>query len=68
MHGGLPNDRRAFARAADKVLGHSGDILEDEPERFVWRESPGVGPTTVTVAGEGLGEAVLAPVQVTQGL
>ena len=55
MHGGLPNDRRAFARAADKVLGRSGDILEDEPERFVWRESHGVGRTTVTVSGEGAG-------------
>jgi len=56
MHGGLPNDRRAFARAADKVLGRSGDILEDEPERFVWRESHGVGrTTTVTVSGEGAG-------------
>ncbi len=53
MHGGLPDDRRGLARAAEKVLGRTGDIVEDEPERFVWRESHGVGRTTVTVSGEG---------------
>jgi len=53
MHGGLPDDRRGLARAAEKVLGRSGDILEDDPERFVWRENHGVGRTTVTVSGEG---------------
>ena len=53
MHGGLPDDRRGLARAAENVLGRSGDILEDDPERFVWRESHGVGRTTVTVSGEG---------------
>ncbi len=53
MHGGLPDDRRGLARAAEKILGRTGDIVEDEPERFVWRESHGVGRTTVTVSGEG---------------
>ncbi len=53
MLGGLPPDRRSLARVAEKVLGRSGDILEDDPERFVWRESHGVGRTTVTVSGEG---------------
>ncbi len=28
-------------------------IVEDEAERFVWRESHGMGRTTVTVSGEG---------------
>jgi hypothetical protein len=37
MHGGLPDDRRGLARAADNVLGSSGDILEYDHERFVWR-------------------------------
>ena len=53
MYGGLPDDRRGLARAAERVLGRSGDIVEDEPERFVWRESHGVGRTTVTISGEG---------------
>ena len=56
MHGGLPEDRRGLARAAEKVLGRSGDILEDDPERFVWRESHVIGRTTVTVSGEGPGD------------
>jgi len=51
MRGGLPDHRRGLARTAEKVLGRTGDILEDEPERFVWRESNGVGRTTVTVSG-----------------
>ena len=53
MHGGLPDDRHALARAAEKVLARSGKILEDESDRFVWRESHGVGRTTVTISGEG---------------
>ena len=53
MHGGLPDDRRGLARAAERVLGRSGAIVEDDAERFVWRESHGVGRTTVTVSGEG---------------
>ncbi len=56
MHAGLPDDRRGLARVAEEVLGRSGDVLEDEPERFVWRESHGVGRTTVTVSGEGAGK------------
>jgi hypothetical protein len=56
MHAGRPADRRGLARVAEEVLGRSGDVLEDEPERFVWRESHGVGRTTVTVSGDGAGE------------
>jgi hypothetical protein len=53
MPGGLPDDRRGLARAEESVLGRSGTIVEDAAERFVWRESHGVGRTTVTVSGEG---------------
>jgi len=53
MHRGLPDDRRGLARAAEKVLARSGEVIEDEGGLFVWRESHGVGRTTVTVSGEG---------------
>jgi len=56
IHGGLPDDRRGLARAAGTVLVRSGEIVEDSAERFVWRESHGVGRTTVTVSGEGAQE------------
>ena len=59
MHGGLPDDRRGLARAAERVLGRTGDIVEDGPERFVWRESHGVGRTTVTVSGEGAADVCI---------
>ncbi len=52
MHRGLPDDRRGLARAAEKVLARSGEVIEDEGDLFVWRESHGVGRTTVTVSGE----------------
>jgi len=56
MHGGLPDDRSGLARAAEKILGRSGEIVEDKAERFVWRESHGMGRTTVTISGEGAHE------------
>ena len=56
LHGSLPEDRLGLARAAERVLGRSGAIVEDAGQRFVWRENHGVGRTTVTVSGEGSSE------------
>lgn len=47
MPGPLPEDRTALAVAAERAVGRAGAVEVDSPERFVWRESHGIGRTTV---------------------
>ena len=49
----LPGERTALVRASERLLGRRGEVLENDPERFVWRENHGVGRTTVELTGAG---------------
>ena len=42
----LPEGRTELVRASERLLGRRGEVLEDDSERFVWRENHGIGRTT----------------------
>jgi hypothetical protein len=54
----LPEGRTELVRASERLLGRRGEVLEDDSERFVWRENHGVGRTTVELTGAGHGTEV----------
>lgn len=52
-------ERAALVRAAGALLGRGGEVLEDDPDRLTWRESHGIGRTTVSLAASAAGTEVL---------
>jgi hypothetical protein len=54
----LPAERSELVRASERLLGRRGEVLEDDSERFVWRENHGIGRTTVELTGRGPGTEV----------